>query len=128
MEMVDQVVVEMVRVNKRGDDENQDNADRKPEVNKDNQQTIPATSQQNSAKRDQLSAETVVDLIDDDETQDLSSSTQQANDTSICNGQIRPRQIKPKSEIKAENNESQSQSLLSGVRKAENKGDNLKER
>ena len=142
MEMVDQVVVEMVRVDKKGDGETESQgsseaADGKDEDN--NRVKIERRSvSQSGAEQNEtvngnvaLAANTVTEAEDKDETQDPSGGAHNHEDTSACNscnGQIIPNEIKTKAEIKAENEESQSQSLLSNVRKSENKGSTVKER
>ena len=140
MEMVDQVVVEMVRVNKRGDGENEsqgssETADGKDEDNNrvkiERRSVSQSGAEQNKRVNGNASMAANTVTGDEDETQDLSGGAHNHEDTSACNscnGEIMPNEIKTKSEIKAENEESQSQSLLSNVQKSENKGSTVKER
>ena len=141
MEMVDQVVVEMVRVNKRADGESQGSseaADGKDEDSKSVKTERGSVSQSDVGQNETvngnaaLAENNATEAADDeDETQDPCGSADNHEDTSVprsCNGQVLPNEIKTKAEIKAENEESQSQSLLSNVRKSENKVATVKER
>ena len=141
IEMVDQVVVEMVRVNKNGNGESESQgsseaADGKDEDNNSVKTEKPSVSQDGVGQNETVNgnaalAENNITETADDETQDPNGGAHNHDDTSVCNscnGQILPNEIKPKAEIKGENEESQSQSLLSNMQKSENKRSTVKER